>query len=97
VDRPVLPLLVIWGNGVADTLEHKPELHTPSQTRIVAGTTAKDWVERMSKAADRFTVDWPAIRAVRALVAEVEEQSAPTDARSTSKSAAGARPQRSQQ
>jgi hypothetical protein len=68
VDRPVVPLLVIWGNGVADALQHKPELHEPTQTRIVAGTTATDWLERMSKAADRFTVDWPASRVVGALI-----------------------------
>ena len=78
VDRPVLPLLVIWGNGVADTLEHKPELDKQSQTRIVAGATATDWLERMSRAADRFTVDWPATRAVRALVEEAEQESVTT-------------------
>ncbi len=76
VDRQVVPLLVIWGNGVAEALEHKPELDKQSQTRIVAGATATDWLERMSKAADRFTVDWPATRAVRSLVEEAEEQSA---------------------
>ena len=74
VDRQVVPLLVIWGNGVADELEHKPHLDQQSQTRIVAGTTATDWLERMSKAADRFTVDWPATRAVRALVEGSEQK-----------------------
>ncbi len=74
VDRQVVPLLVIWGNGVADTLKHKPELDKSSQTRIVAGATATDWLERMSKAADRFTVDWSATRAVRTLVEEAEKQ-----------------------
>jgi len=69
VHRQVVPLLVIWGNGVADTLKHKPELDKSSRTRILAGATATDWLERMSKAADRFTVDWSATRAVRTLVA----------------------------
>ena len=78
VDRPVIPLLVIWGNGVADALERKPELHKPSQTRIVAGATATDWLERMGRAADGFAVDWPATSAVRALVEESEQQSAVT-------------------
>lgn len=78
VDRQVVPLLVIWGNGVADALDHKPHLDEESQTRIVAGTTATDWLERMSKAADRFTVDWPATRAVRALVEEAEQESVTT-------------------
>lgn len=78
VDRQVVPLLVIWGNGVADTLKHKPELDESSQTRIVAGTTATDWLERMSRAADRFTVDWPATRAVRTIVEEAQRQSAAT-------------------
>jgi hypothetical protein len=76
VDRQVVPLLVIWGNGVAEALEHKPELDKQSQTRIVAGATATDWLERMSKAADRFTVDWPATRAVRSLVEDAEKGSA---------------------
>ncbi len=76
VYRQVVPLLVIWGNGVAEALEHKPELDEQSQTRIVAGATATDWLERMSKAADRFTVDWPAARAVRSLVEEAEKESA---------------------
>lgn len=78
VDRQVLPLLVIWGNGVADALDHKPHLDKPSQTRVVAGVTATDWLERMSKAADRFSVDWPATSAVRAIVEEAEQESLPS-------------------
>ena len=78
VDRQVVPLLVIWGNGVADALEHKPELDQPSQTRIVAGSTATDWLVRMSRAADRFTVDWPATRAVRDIVDVAEHEPAVT-------------------
>lgn len=74
VDRPVVPLVVIWGNGVSDALEHKPHLDEASQARIVAGATATDWLERMSKAADGFAVDWPAARAVGQLVEDTPQE-----------------------
>jgi hypothetical protein len=66
-----VPLLVIWGPGVAETLDHRPKLE--GQTRVVAGTTADDWLERMAKAADRSDADLVAAAAIEELVAEASE------------------------
>lgn len=66
VERTVIPLLVIWGPGVADTLDNGPKLE--GQTRVVAGANAEDWRRRMVKAADRLEIDWPAANAIEALI-----------------------------
>lgn len=62
---------MVWGNGVADALEHRA--HLEGASRVVADAAASDWLQRMNHAADRLAVDWPATRALRAIV-EADEQ-----------------------
>jgi hypothetical protein len=54
-DEEVLPLLVVWGGGVADSLGEKPKLW--DDTRVVAGPHSSVWLERMSDAASRRRPD----------------------------------------
>jgi hypothetical protein len=68
--REVVPLLVVWGPGVADALGQKPVLK--GRTRVVAGAHSKVWLQRMSDAADRLEIDWPAQRTLLAIVEELE-------------------------
>jgi hypothetical protein len=65
-NRQVLPLLVVWGGGVADGLGEAPQLW--GDTRVVAGHHSEVWIERIRQAADRLEVDWPAQRAIEQLI-----------------------------
>jgi hypothetical protein len=64
--RQVLPLLVVWGGGVADGLGEAPQLW--GETRVVVGHHSEVWLERIRQAADRLEVDWPAQQAIERLV-----------------------------
>lgn len=68
VARDVIALLVIWGKGVAVALGDRPELDRATQTRIMAGANASDWLGRMDRAADGVEVDEAAARAVQAII-----------------------------
>jgi hypothetical protein len=73
VRREVVPVLVVWGPGIATALG-EPRL--VGQVRVVAGAHATDWLERMNTAADRFEVDWPAVRALESHVRSQESLAA---------------------
>lgn len=68
--RQVLPLLVVWGPGIAAQLGEKPKLI--NDVRVVSGRHAAVWRERMAKALDRLEADRPATQALLALLAESE-------------------------
>lgn len=59
--RTVIPMLVVWGGGVATALE-KPKLW--DGTRVVAGHNSDDWLQRMTSATDRLEIDWPVQQAL---------------------------------
>lgn len=61
-NRQVLPLLVVWGGGVADGLGEAPQLW--GDTRVVAGHHSAVWLERIRQAADRLELDWPVQKAI---------------------------------
>ena len=66
--RHVVPILVVWGAGVAPHLGEKPRLL--SGTRVVAGDHSKVWLERIAGAADRLEFDLVARQAVERIIAE---------------------------
>jgi hypothetical protein len=66
--RRVVPILVVWGAGVAPQLGEKPRL--VSGTRVVAGNHSKVWLERIAGAADRLEFDLLARQAVERIIAE---------------------------
>ena len=68
VQREVIALLVIWGKGVSVALGERPELDRPTQTRIMAGVNATDWLGRMDRAADALDVDEGAACTVQAII-----------------------------
>lgn len=73
VERQVIPLLVIWGYGVAADLEHRAHLDEQTQTRIVAGGDSALWLAKMQQAANGLAADRLATLAVRTLM-EADEQ-----------------------
>jgi hypothetical protein len=73
VHRDVIPLLVVWGPGIASSVGEKPRLE--GNVRVVAGANAKDWLGRMEDAADRTEVDSAALLALEAHVRETEASS----------------------
>lgn len=75
VSREVVPLLVVWGPGVAVSFGEKPRM--VGKTRAVAGAHAVDWLGRMNAVIDRLEIDWPAQQAVEAHVREAETQTVP--------------------
>ena len=68
VQREVIALLVIWGKGVSVALGNRPELDHATQTRIMAGVNATDWLARMDWAAAEAEVDEEAVRVVQAII-----------------------------
>jgi hypothetical protein len=62
----VLPLLVVWGGGVADSLGEKPKLW--DDTRVVAGPHSSVWLDRMSGAASRRSSDVAVEEALEQLI-----------------------------
>jgi hypothetical protein len=68
-DREVLPVLVVWGGGVARAFEHKPRL--VGDTRVVAGHDSRDWLRRMANASDG-SPDHEAQEAVRQMIRPAE-------------------------
>jgi hypothetical protein len=69
----VIPLLVVWGPGIATSLGERPRMQ--GDVRVVAGANAKDWLRRMKIAADRTEVDSAALLAIEAHVRESEDRS----------------------
>ena len=73
--RPVVPLLVLWGPHVAVSLGERAATLRPGRevrphdVRIVAGTAASTWLQRIESAADRFELDLPVERVIEAIVA----------------------------
>lgn len=76
VPRDVVPVLVVWGPGIATAFGEKPRM--VGQTRAVAGAHAVDWLGRMNAAIDRLEIDWPAQQAIEAHVREGEAQTVRT-------------------
>jgi hypothetical protein len=76
--REVRPLLVVWGPGIADRLGEQPR--AVNKVPVVAGHHSSVWRGRMTGAIDRLEIDWPAARALQALIAEHEARldAAPT-------------------
>jgi hypothetical protein len=66
--REVVPLMVLWGPGLADELGEQPRME--GSTRVVAGRHSSVWLQRMAAAADGLEVDLPAAHAVEALILE---------------------------
>jgi hypothetical protein len=64
--REVLPVLVVWGGGVADGLGDKPRLW--EGTRVVAGHHSEVWLHRMVSAAGTGVEDLDAQTAMRQLI-----------------------------
>jgi hypothetical protein len=73
VYRDVIPLLVVWGPGIASSMGEKPRLE--GNVRVVAGSNAKDWLRRMEDAADRTEMDSAALLAIEGHVREMEASS----------------------
>ena len=76
--RDVLPLLVVWGGGVADALGEAPQMW--GTTRVVAGHHSDVWLERIRQAPDRLELDWPAQQVIERLILDdhTEPEAAPT-------------------
>jgi hypothetical protein len=78
--REVLPILVVWGGGVADALGETPQMW--SSTRVVAGHHSDVWLDRIRQAQDRLELDWPAQQVVEQLIladhAEPDTAAAPS-------------------
>jgi hypothetical protein len=70
VHRDVLPLLVVWGPGVASSMGEKPRLE--GRARVVAGSNARDWLRRMNEAADQPELNSAARLAIEAHVRDRE-------------------------
>jgi hypothetical protein len=77
--RQVIPLLVVWGGGVADGLGEAPQLW--GKTRVVAGHHSEVWLERIRQAADRLEVDWPAQQAIERIILEGHADAEPSAVR----------------
>jgi hypothetical protein len=84
VRSEVIPLLVVWGPGIATSLGERPRMQ--GDVRVVAGANAKDWLRRMKNAADRTEVDSAALVAIEA---HVRDPRTAREGRSVNSSVAG--------
>jgi hypothetical protein len=66
VSREVVPLLVMWGPGVADELGKRPTME--GRTRVMAGAHSKVWLERMNDAKDRLEIDYAVTQAIADII-----------------------------
>ena len=73
--REVLPILVVWGGGVADALGETPQMW--SSTRVVAGHHSDVWLDRIRQAQDRLELDWPAQQVIEQLILDDHAESDP--------------------
>lgn len=73
VRRDAVPILVVWGPGVAQHLGPNPRGGQNGSARIVAGRYASVWRERMDAAADGFLLDAEARTAIARLCVGTED------------------------